>query len=509
MHLKTLFMSLATQKAWSDFVRDTKDPQAATQRLWEKEIEPLLRSSSFWRERKDFRRESFDLSAYSDYESALLQALQGDEQPFNGEKIIYWSETSATSGKRKYFPITATYQKQFQRNMAPYFHSLIERFPDFLTGKILYLAASGSGVNSPKGIPMGLISHFNYNRLSKLIKSFYALPQEILIDEQTFTEWAPLYALANDLSVAFAITPIAMQAFYTRCVERFDSLLPYLLGQKALPSGLPALSISKKRRMYLQQIDAKHLSWNTVWPNLHLAGCWISGPCQPFARQLAEGMGESIKLVDGTYSATEGWMTVPIDSESPGGILHPGAHIVEFIEEGKTLCKENLLPCHALQEGKKYEVFLTTAMGFVRYRLMDIVKCTGFYHRSPKLEFCYKASQLLLEGCSISLQEFLLMQERAGLTMAAHWYFARNAAGNCLYLVVDEAAIVPDDIATQLHTILLEISEPYAHCVQNGVIVPLQLKRIPATTLLHNRHAQTKPGGISQEIITENGRVRN
>lgn len=74
--------------------------------------------------------------------------------------------------------------------------------------------------------------------------------------------------------------------------------------------------------------------------------------------------------------------------------------------------------------------FLTTAMGFVRYQLKDVLKCTGFLNRAPRLEFCYKTQMLKLESCSITGQEFLKVLDDVSFEMAPHWYFARNILGN-------------------------------------------------------------------------------
>ncbi|WP_133128309.1 GH3 family domain-containing protein [Legionella nagasakiensis] len=505
MNWKRIIVAAATWKKYHAFINDTCHPEHAKNRLWNKEILPLIQQTSFWRQSSHFNKtqslDSFAITTYNDYESSLIAALHSTKQPFNNEEIIYWAETSATSGKRKYFPITTSFQRQFQRTMTPFFHSLIKRFPDFLNHKILYLAAYSTEEVSPAGVPMGFISHFNYHRLPPLIKSFYALPSEVFADSVTFHQWAPLYALAHDLSALFAITPMAIEAFYTRCSENLAFYLPYLLGQKSLPAHLPSLKISKKRQEYLRHLNYNSLSYQTLWPTLTLSGCWIAGPCQPFAYRLVEQMGNHITLVDGAYSATEGWMTVPIETEHRGGILHPGAHIVEFIEEGKDIKKEHLLQSWELKQGKQYEIFLTTAMGFVRYQLKDIVKCTGFYNRAPRLEFCYKSAQIRLDVCTISEQELRCMLQQVNLEMETHWFFCRDSRGDKLILVTDTETSLNETVIQSMHKILLAISEPYAYSVRMGEIRPLEWRQLPKERLLKNSHAQSKPKLISQEIL--------
>ena len=386
--------------------------------------------------------------------------------------------------------------------MAPYFYNLIRRFPNFLSENILYLAAYHVDQPSPAGVPMGLISHFNYRNLPRLIQSSYALPTEIFASGTIFHQWAPLYALATDLSAIFAITPMAIDSFHQLCAENFSIYCPYLLGLKALPAHLPPLKISKNRQQHLRELDKNQLhSYRTLWPSLELACCWISGPCELYAQQLARAMGPEIKMVDGAYSATEGWMTVPLDTEHLGGVLHPGAHIVEFIEEGEEIHKKNLLQSWELKEGLRYEVFLTTAMGFIRYQLKDIVLCTGYLNRAPRLEFCCKSAQIRLNTCSISEQEIRDMIEKVEFQMQPYWYFARNSSGNKLILVMDIENQPPASMLEMMHNTLISISETYAYGVKTGGIITPELIQLPKEQLLGNRHAQTKPRMISQQII--------
>ena len=266
---------------------------------------------------------------------------------------------------------------------------------------------------------------------------------------------------------------------------------------------LPPIQISRKRQRYLRELAlGSPNSFKEFWPSMSVVGCWISGLCDYPARQLKKLLGPEIGMVDGTFSATEGWLTVPIDNQL-GGFLHPGAHIAEFIEEGKGINKENLLQSWELEQGKNYEVFLTTAMGFVRYQIKDVVKCTGFLNKSPRLEFCYKTQMLKLESCTISGQELQKMLCDISFDMAPHWFFARNSLGNRIVLVTDDMVKIPDSLLAQMHERLMQINEPYAHSVVIKEVLPMVLMQLPMDELLVDSHAQTKPKLISQRVITE------
>lgn len=508
MNWKRALIAAITRKKYKNFLHDTLYPELARERLWSVEILPLLQHSSYWepilKTKASIDLDDFPITEYEVYEPGLLAAQDDTIQPFNGEKLIFWSETSGTSGARKFFPITASFQKQFQRTMPPFVHSLTQRFSGFFKEKIVYLVNVNSNKNTPAGTPSGWISNFNYRNMPSLIKRFYAMPDEVFANSEVYNQWAPVYALASDLSAIFAVTPMVIDTFYELCRAGFSDFLPYLLDEKSLPSNLPPLKITVKRQNYLKTLaKEKKITFKKLWPSLQVAGCWTSGLCEYPARQLQKLMGSEISLVDGTYSATEGWLTVPLESNQPGGILHPGAHIVEFIEEGFELDKGNLLQSWELDIGKKYEVFLTTAMGFVRYRLKDIVKCTGFLNKAPRLEFCYKTQLLKLESCSITGQELQQMIQAVNFNMEPHWYFARNSIGNRMVLVTDNSVELPDSLLGKLHEELIRISPTYGHSVETGEVIPIALLQNSMEQLLVDTHAQTKPKLISQQVIEE------
>lgn len=507
MNWKRMLIAAMTQKKYHTFLEDTKHPERARERLWMQETVPLLQQSPYWypllRNKQNVHLDDFPITVYEDYQKDLLAAQQSLIQPFNGEQLIFWSETSGTSGVRKFFPITASFQKQFQRTMAPYIYSLTQRFPGFFKEKILYLVAVDAHKNSPAGIPSGWISNFNYRHLPFFIKRFYAMPDAVFDNAEVYEQWSGLYALANDLSAFFAVTPMVIEALFERCVTNFKQYLPYLFGEKAVPDCLPPIRISNKRRQHLAQLaQGSPSTFKEFWPSMKLAGCWTSGLCEYPAQQLQQRLGSGVSLVDGTFSATEGWLTVPIDNQL-GGILHPGAHIAEFIEEGNEINKNNLLQSWELEPGRNYEVFLTTAMGFVRYQLKDVLKCTGFLNRAPRLEFCYKTQMLKLESCSITGQELLKVLDDISFEMAPHWYFARNLSGNRIVLVTDDTVEIPDSVLIKMHERLMQVNEPYAHSVVVKEVIPMVWLKLPIKQLLAANHAQTKPKLISQQVIRE------
>jgi sarcosine oxidase delta subunit len=51
-----------------------------------------------------------------------------------------------------------------------------------------------------------------------------------------------------------------------------------------------------------------------------------------------------------------------------------------------------VLLAHELNEGERYYIVLTTSSGLYRYNIHDLVRCVGYYNRTPMLEFLNKGS---------------------------------------------------------------------------------------------------------------------
>jgi hypothetical protein len=142
---------------------------------------------------------------------------------------------------------------------------------------------------------------------------------------------------------------------------------------------------------------------------------------------------------DAPLLCTEAWLTVPLWDERVGGVLHPSANVVEFLPVGRDDAADLLAPWE-LTAGEDYEVVLTTSMGLVRYRLHDVVRCTGCYRRSPVLVFRHKAAFILRLGqVSIAESDVIEVLARLGLQPARTWCIGPNDTGDGLRIWVKGA----------------------------------------------------------------------
>lgn len=499
MSLKASFVQLLNRREHRRFVEACVDPVAARDELW-REMLGVLGKASFWR---GMPRElaDFEITTYADYAPVLADSFAKADatavSPLNGEPVLFWCQSSGTTARRKTFPLTATYFRQLKRTTAPYAHRMMSSRPEFLDRKVLYFASTAAEERSPAGVEVGFISHYFYKNLPSYVRRRYAFPAELLASQALFDAWAPLYALANDLSGILAITPAMITRLYRSALAEKAKFLAVLRGDLPWPADLPRVKVSAERLARVERAFAQNAPMlRDFWPELSVITTWKSSTCGLQLRELEPLLDEKILVTDGQYSATEGWMTVPFIDARVGSCFHPGAMIVEFLEEGSTALGKNLRQSWELVEGKSYEVVVTNTMGLVRYRLFDVVLCTGFAGRAPILSFVGKAD------CSVSLgqtrfSELNLLEALrvTGFQTDIPWAIAPSRDGRRMEFLAAAPNEGLEARVAELDRAWARINPEILSDYDSGLLDPMAFRVLGASHALWEgaRHHQAKP----------------
>jgi GH3 auxin-responsive promoter len=498
-------LALATRAKYEEFVRDARAPEAAFAEVW-RETWDEIGASSFWSSRMPGRAApalaDFPITTYEDYRAALGESYESGISMLSRSPILFWAESAASTGPPKVFPLTAPYRLQQQRPIAPLMHSLMRRYPRFLKEKVLYITGPKFGVSSPSGIEVGYISYYSYKHVTPLLRRKYILPIEALASGDTFLEWAPIYAVARDLGAVLCVTPNKLPLLIDALKPRFDRALPYLAGEKRPPAPLPPIRVSRERLARLERaFGRERVSFSEIWPSLLFMNCWKAATCALQVPEVEARLSPPARVIDGIYSATEGWLTVPLWDDRLGGALHPRAHAAEFLKLGDEAEPKNLVAGHQMTKGELYEVFLTTAMGLVRYRLNDVVLCKDFFHRTPVLEFKYKLGNILSLG-DVRLNESEISEAllKSRVDLPGQWVFGPGPQGDSLALYAkkgDFGGLPNDEVRRRLEAFencFFELSREYGIMRRAGWVKPLAVIELPAEHPWWNRaaHGQTK-----------------
>jgi hypothetical protein len=110
----------------------------------------------------------------------------------------------------------------------------------------------------------------------------------------------------------------------------------------------------------------------------------------PYLRQLPQYYGTP-PIHDLGLLASEGRFTIPLSGGTASGVLDIWSHYFEFVPEGEIdATRPTVLGAHELVLGRSYYILPTTSYGLYRYHISDLVRVTGFFGRTPLVEFLGK-----------------------------------------------------------------------------------------------------------------------
>ena len=502
MGIKNKLIAMYTRKPFRTFEDALRHPEKIESENW-KRLLGFYRKGSFWNERApkalaSGKLQEFPLSEYEDYKACIDQSQKTGINPMTGEEVVFFADSAGTTSYPKVFPITDSFRKDYKETQAPFVHRLCQDFRHFLDKPALYLTATNSSKRAECGIEVGYISNFNYRNMPKVLASFYAIPKQVLQDEHTFRTWAPVYALAQEISAIFVITPFVLCEFFKQIERKKDFLLRALEGKEPIPAGFPPLRVSQSRLKSLRSAFSKEtFSIQDLWKQLSFVCTWKASLAGLQVPELQAWIPD-IPILDGTYSATEAWFNVPWFRDKLGGPLSHKSGIFEFLPVGKELAKRNLLHSWELKKNTDYEVFVTTSMGMIRYRLKDIVTCTDFVHRSPVIHFKYKAENLIsLSTLRLSEDQLAQCLANLGIRDLAHVRIAPASDGARLLVAMGEGlGITQEAFENELQA----LSPYYGEERAAQHVGASQMIFLPKSHEIFQRvrHAQSKPSLISK-----------
>jgi len=159
--------------------------------------------------------------------------------------------------------------------------------------------------------------------------------------------------------------------------------------RKSLEKGLKA---NPKRADELEAIvkDKGHLLPKDFWPNVKLIECWKGGTVKLYLKELPQYFGD-VPVRDFGCLSTEARSSIPMSDIGPGGVLAINTNFYEFIpKEDMGSAQKRFLLCDDLEKGREYFLIVTTPGGLYRYNIDDIITVSGFYNKTPVIEFVQK-----------------------------------------------------------------------------------------------------------------------
>lgn len=133
----------------------------------------------------------------------------------------------------------------------------------------------------------------------------------------------------------------------------------------------------------IERINPSDIS--ILWPRLKLISCWTFAQAkQPSV--LLESKFPGVKIQGKGLLLTEAPVTIPWQ-EANGHVPLVTETLIEL------MVNNQIIPLHEAKINKTYTVIISQFNGYLRYNTNDMVKVTGFYFKTPILEFIGRDGQ--------------------------------------------------------------------------------------------------------------------
>lgn len=317
-----------------------------------------------------------DYDALSPY---IDRIAGGEREVLSLEPTEILEESSGSTAKRKLIPYNKALREEFGAATGPWMAGQFSRFPGLL-GTTSYWSVSPAGRKRERtagGVRIGFESDTEYfDPVSRwAIERLLSVPSSLarLADVD---EWRLQTArtLVNDADLGFI--SVWNPSFLTLLMRFIESE----------PQALMASLSSRRRAALRAALVGGRLRGELLWPRLALISCWADANAEAFVAPMRNYFGDVPVEAKGLL-ATEGVVSFPV-GDPRGAAVAVTSHFLEFVDLQARAAVPSL--AHELRLGAQYSPLLTTASGFARYHLQDVLECVGFVGKVPLVKFIGK-----------------------------------------------------------------------------------------------------------------------
>ncbi len=470
----------------------------------------------------DFARR-VPLTDYAGVEPFVQRITRGQRDVLACGRVTHLAPTSGSSGARKLIPFSAALQEGFSAAVRAWMVDLARRRPGLVGGPAYWsvsplaepddeqgalrgppeaplraapafdmLTDTPRGARArdeaPAAIPVGFADDADYlgGLMAWLVRQALAVPASLryVRDMPAFWGLTLLCLLRHrDLRLISVWHPSFLDLLVGAAEASWPALLDGVASGEcpwvdALPPNARASCRAASdpiRAAELRRIGPA--DWPRWWPQLQVLSCWGEQAAESGYARLRNRVPGVLVQAKGLL-ATEAVVTIPFGAHRPLAVT---SHFFEFVDE-----RGDIRRAHELARGERYEVVVTNGGGLWRYRLGDVVECTGHLRRTPSLRFLGRAGNVSdLRGEKLS-EAFVAQTLRslwpgeATPTYCALRARASNGTAGYELLVSAEAMTIPSTELGASLEVALGANPHYALARRLGQLEPVRV--IPVAT---------------------------
>jgi hypothetical protein len=215
----------------------------------------------------------------------------------------------------------------------------------------------------------------------------------------------------------------------------------------------------------------------------------------------------SVPIRDPGLLASEGRITIPLEDDSPLGVLDIRGGFFEFLSaDDWQKDQPETLEAHELQAGRRYVVVLTNRSGLVRYRLDDIVEMHGWRGQAPVLEFIRRAGSVVSMAGEKLTESQVVQAAKAAcqqVGVASYEFIARPCWSDPPFYLFDIAGadVSIDRLSRAIDDSLCQQNKEYESRRTSLRLGPARVRRISHSSLdVMDKELMKKRGGRPEQF---------
>ncbi len=506
-HLAARLAATHARHVYARFRRALADADAAQARVLQRVL-PLVAESEFGRRYglgrvrsvADLRR-ALPLQTYEDLRPYIDRLCDGDTGALfrTGEPLLMFATSSGTTALPKRIPVTRAFVEDYRRGWNTFGLKMLTDHPRAILRAILQSSGRYDAGRTAAGIPVGAITGLLARTQKRIVRRYYVgTPDLALVDDTTARHYALMrMGIARDVAFAITANPatlIQMARIISDHSEQLirdvrdgtlsaelvtDTALNRVLARGLRPDAGRAAELERLRR------GAGSLRPRDYW-RIEFVACWTGGSLGHYLQRMAEWWGP-VPVRDVGLLASEGRVSIPLEDNTPAGVLDVTSGVFEFIpaEQAEQADPATLAP-RELEVGRDYAVVLTNTAGLVRYRLDDVVRVRGWEGQAPVVEFLYRGGRV----SSVAGEKLTENQAVAAVRAACRELGITEfdfVLGPCWaeppYYRLSAAQAARAELTAAVEAALRCQNEEYESRVKSGRLGALQWREIPADAI--------------------------
>ena len=397
---------------WKSFIKQTHDPQTTQNAL----LEQIIRNNENTRFGRKYRfesitdyqhfRETIPVHNYDELSPYIQDQDNKKEVAIHTERPILFSVTSGTTGTPKYIPLYSSTMVQFKNGQALSSFAQAYEVPGVFSGKILAIGSPVIEGSLDSGTPYGSVSGLLLKSVPYLIRRKYLLPFEVFdIEDYRFKYFLICAFGIKEAEVSFLAS--ANPSTFLKMMEviraEWDDLIHFIktgaLPDWAAPEPRHRALIKRYFKPNPERADAlqalsktkNELNFQSLWPNLRAVATWTGGSCKILLPKLRALISDQTKIIELGYLSSEFRGSLAVDPVRNKCVPTFYENFYEFVEvEDWEQENPHFLTLNQIETGKHYYVIATTQNSLFRYFINDIITVTGFFNKTPTIEFVQK-----------------------------------------------------------------------------------------------------------------------